>query len=277
MIFKKSKPITPSRRFMVNLDYKKLLTTNKPFKPLLFSTLKGAAGRNNDGRITCRHKGGGHTRKYRLIDFKRDKDNIPCVVETIEYDPNRSSFISLVKYEDGERRYILTPHSIEIGQVLVSGDQTAYHIGNCMKLKYIPNSTQVHLIEMNVGQGGLLCRTAGGFARIFDQTGNYTLVKMPSGEIRKILSECRATIGRLSNDKHNLCVLGKAGASRWRGIRPTVRGVAMNPIDHPHGGGEGKGKNHHPVSPWGQLSKGKKTRHNKRTDTMIIMKRKGSR
>lgn len=274
MIFKKTRPTTPSQRHITTLNYKSLLTNNKPFKPLLVSSLQRAKGRNFQGRITMWHRGGGHKKLYRVIDFKRNQDLYKCKVETIEYDPNRSCFISLVLYDNGQRKYIISPHNIKVGDVLRSGDSVPHTIGNSMPINKIIVGTPIHLIEMRPGQGGVLVRSAGGYATVYNHQAKYTLVKLRSGEIRKILPSCRATIGQISNISHHLRNLGKAGASRWRGTRPTVRGVAMNSVDHPHGGGEAKGKNHHPQDAWGNLSKGKKTRNNKRTDQFIVSRRR---
>jgi large subunit ribosomal protein L2 len=246
---------------------------NKPFSPLL-SVSKRKGGRNNQGRITVRHQGGGHKRKYRIIDFKRDKENIKGRVERIEYDPNRSAQIALVLYQDGERRYILAPHELKVGSEIMSGEHASIATGNCLRIKSIPTSTLIHAIELKPGKGAQLARSAGAFVRLIARESGYATIQLRSGEIRKIPVECKASIGVVSNPDHALRKLRKAGSSRWRGIRPTVRGVAMNPVDHPHGGGEGKTSGgRHPVTPWGVKTKGFKTRNNKRTDAMIIKHR----
>ena len=269
---KSFKPITPGRRFMTVSDFSDI-TTNKPYKPLLVP-LKKTGGRNNYGRITVRHKGGGHKRKYRIIDFKRDKIDIPAKVLTIEYDPNRSARIALVAYADGEKRYILAPNGLKVGDTIISSEKADVKIGNTMPLKNIPVGTIIHNVELHIGKGGQIARSAGAYAQIAGKEGNYALLKLPSGELRKVHINCKATIGQVSNLDHENIVIGKAGRSRWLGIRPTVRGVAMNPVDHPHGGGEGRQKGYpYPMSPWGKNSKGKKTRHNKRTDKFIVKRR----
>lgn len=246
---------------------------NKPFSPLLkVSRRKG--GRNNQGRITVRHQGGGHKRKYRIIDFKRDKENIKGRVERIEYDPNRSAQIALVLYPDGERRYILAPHELKVGSEIMSGERASIATGNCLRIRSIPTSTLIHAIELKPGKGAQLARSAGSFVRLIARESGYATIQLRSGEIRKVSVECKASIGVVSNPDHALRKLHKAGSSRWRGIRPTVRGVAMNPVDHPHGGGEGKTSGgRHPVTPWGVKTKGFKTRNNKRSDAMIIKHR----
>jgi large subunit ribosomal protein L2 len=233
-------------------------------------------GRNNQGRITTRHQGGGHKRHYRLVDFKRDKDGVAGRVERLEYDPNRSAHLALVLYKDGERRYILAPKRLKIGDPIQSGSDAPIKPGNSLPLKNIPVGTQVHCIELKPGKGGQLARSAGASVQIVAREGAYVTVRLRSGEMRRVHVNCRATIGEIGNDEHNLRKIGKAGAQRWRGIRPTVRGVAMNPVDHPHGGGEGKSGqgNPHPVSPWGVPTKGYKTRRNKRTRAMIVRGRK---
>jgi large subunit ribosomal protein L2 len=228
-------------------------------------------GRNNFGRITVRHQGGGHKQHYRIIDFKRDKDNIPGKVERIEYDPNRSAHIALILYADGERRYIIAPNGIKAGDTVISGNQSPIKVGNCMPLRNVPMGSLVHCVELKPGKGAQLARSAGASVQMVAREGQYVTVRLRSGELRKVLNDCRATIGEVGNIEHNLVSLGKAGASRWRGIRPTVRGTAMNPVDHPHGGGEGRSKGgRHPVTPWGFPTKGGKTRHNKRTNNMIV-------
>ena len=267
----KAKPTSPGRRFVVSV--KRDLYKGKPYKPLTEKKSKNG-GRNNLGRITTRHKGGGQKHHYRIIDFKRSKFGITGTVERIEYDPNRSAFIALIKYEDGDRSYIIAPSKITVGSKVLSAEQTEISPGNSMKMSNIPLGTNVHCVEMKPGKGGQIARSAGSSARIVAKEGIYTTLRLQSGEMRKILSECRATIGVVSNSENNLRSFGKAGAKRWKGIRPTVRGVAMNPIDHPHGGGEGRTSGgRHPSSPWGMPTKGFKTRKNTRSDNLIIRRR----
>ena len=272
----KCKPTSPGRRFVikvVNHDLHK----GEPYAPLVASKSK-SGGRNNLGRITTRHVGGGHKQKYRIIDFLRNKDGIPAKVERLEYDPNRTAHIALLLYADGERRYIIAPGKVAAGDQLVSGDQAPIKPGNCLPLRSIPLGSTVHCVEMKPGKGAQIARSAGGSAQLVAREGNYATLRLRSGEMRKILSECRATLGEVSNSEHSLRSLGKAGAVRWRGVRPTVRGVAMNPVDHPHGGGEGRSSGgRHPGSPWGQPTKGYKTRTNKRTTKMIVRRRNASR
>jgi len=272
MAILKSKPTSPGRRFVVNIKTENL-HKGEPYKPLV-TGLKKSGGRNCYGRITTRHQGGGHKRLYRIIDFKRDKNDIEGKVERIEYDPNRSSHIALVLYQDGERRYIIAPRKLSVGDSIVSGDKTPFSIGNSMSLLNIPIGTFVHCIEMRPGKGAQLARSAGASAQLLAKEGNYATLRLKSGEVRKILTSCRATIGEVGHTEHNLRKLGKAGAKRWRGIRPSVRGVAMNPVDHPHGGGEGKTSGgRDPVSPWGLPTKGYKTRTNRTTDKFIVRRR----
>ena len=272
----KSKPTSPGRRFRVKIKDESLYK-GKPY-PGLTQKSKKSGGRNNQGRITTRHIGGGHKRKYRIIDFKRDKDNINAKVERLEYDPNRNANIALLLYSDGERRYIIAPKSLKTGDSVISGEDSAISVGNSLPLKNIPVGTQVHCIEMKPGKGAQIARSAGTVAQIAALEGEYATLKLKSGEMRKINSNCRATIGEVGNSEYNLQSYGKAGAKRWLGIRPTVRGVAMNPIDHPHGGGEGKTSGgRDPVSPWGTPTKGYKTRSNKRTSSMIIRRRASKR
>ena len=269
----KAKPTSAGRRFKVSVKTPGL-HKGKPHEALVDSKSR-KGGRNNNGRITVRRIGGGHKQRYRIIDFKRDKDGVPGVVERLEYDPNRSAHIALVKYADGERRYILAPRGVEAGSPILSGDEAPIKPGNALALKNIPVGTVIHNIEMKPGKGGQLVRSAGGGAKLAAREGGYATIRLRSGEMRKIFSECRATIGEVGHGEHNLRKLGKAGAKRWRGKRPTVRGVAMNPVDHPHGGGEGKTSGgRHPVTPWGVPTKGYKTRKNKRTDAMIVRHRK---
>jgi len=272
MAILKSKPTSPGRRFVVNVKTENL-HKGEPYKPLV-TGLKKSGGRNSYGRITTRHQGGGHKKLYRIIDFKRDKNDIEGKVERIEYDPNRSSHIALVLYKDGERRYIVAPRKLSVGDSIISGDKTPLSIGNSMSLLNIPVGTFVHCIEMRPGKGAQLARSAGASAQLLAKEGNYALLRLRSGEVRKILISCRATIGEVGHIEHNLRKLGKAGARRWRGIRPSVRGVAMNPVDHPHGGGEGKTSGgRDPVSPWGLPTKGFKTRTNRTTDKFIVRRR----
>ncbi|MEE8093034.1 MAG: 50S ribosomal protein L2 [Gammaproteobacteria bacterium] len=273
MAVRKSRPISPGRRFVVRA-VRDDLHKGKPHMPLL-SPMSKTGGRNNDGRITTRHKGGGHKRHYRIVDFKRDKDGIAGRVERIEYDPNRSAHLALVLYADGERRYILAPRRCKAGDPILSGSDAPIKSGNALPLKNIPVGTLVHCVEMKPGKGGQLARSAGGSVQIVAREGRYTTLRLRSGEMRRIHVDCRATVGEVGNYEHNLSKLGKAGAKRWRGIRPTVRGVAMNPVDHPHGGGEGRSSGgRHPVTPWGVPTKGYKTRNNKRTSGMIVRSRK---
>lgn len=267
------RPTTSSLRHRTGLTYEEL-TTSHPYKPLL-QPLKKSGGRNSRGRISIRFRGGGHKRSYRIIDFKRDKIDIPGEVETIEYDPNRSAFISLIKYKDGERRYIVTPYNLAVGQIIVSSDKQVDILpGNAMPLRFIPLGTVVHNLELKKGKGGQIAKAAGTSAQILAKEGNYVQIRMPSSEIRKIHLDCRATVGDVSNPDHQNVSIGKAGRMRWKGRRPHVRGTAMNPIDHPHGGGEGKAKGgRNPVSPTGQPTKGFKTRKNKRTQKFIVRRR----
>ncbi|SBT82109.1 50S ribosomal protein L2 [secondary endosymbiont of Trabutina mannipara] len=267
----KCKPTSPGRRHVV-----KIINSNihkgKPYNKLL-KPLNKSGGRNNNGRITMRHIGGGHKKKYRIIDFKRNKDDIPAIIERFEYDPNRSANITLVMYKDGERRYIIAPKGLKVGDQIESGVDVAIKIGNALPMRKIPIGSIIHNVEMKPGKGGQLARSAGSYIQIVSRDSAYVTLRLRSGEIRKINSECRATLGEVDNAEHMLCILGKAGAKRWRGIRSTVRGTAMNPVDHPHGGGEGRNFGKHPVSPWGLQTKGKKTRSNKRTDKFIVCRR----
>ena len=273
MSLHKSKPTSAGRRFQVAVRTPGL-HKGKPHEALVDKKSK-SGGRNNNGRITVRHHGGGHKQRYRIIDFKRNKDGVPGVVERLEYDPNRSAHIALIKYADGERSYILAPRGIAEGSPVSSGDEAPIKPGNALPLKNIPVGTLIHNIEMKPGKGGQLIRSAGGSAQLAAREGVYATIRLRSGEMRKIHADCRATVGEVGHGEHNLRKLGKAGATRWRGVRPTVRGVAMNPVDHPHGGGEGRTSGgRHPVSPWGVPTKGYKTRSNKRTDNMIVRRRK---
>jgi large subunit ribosomal protein L2 len=273
MGIKTYRPTTSSLRQKTGLTFEEL-TTKRPHKPLLQSLSK-SGGRNSQGRISIRHRGGGHRRLYRIIDFKRDKIDIQGIVETIEYDPNRSAFISLIKYRDGEKRYILSPLSLTVGQTVISSDKQVDILpGNALPLRLIPMGTFVHNIELRINKGGQLARSAGTGAQVLAKEGKYAQVRMPSSEIRKIHLNCRATVGQMGNLDHQNVSIGKAGRNRWKGKRPHVRGTAMNPVDHPHGGGEGKSKGgRHPVSPTGQPTKGYKTRRNKRTESFIIRRR----
>lgn len=273
MGIKTFKPTTSSLRQKTGLTFEEL-TASLPYKPLI-RPLSKSGGRNSKGHISIRHRGGGHKRLYRIIDFKRDKIGVPGVAETIEYDPNRSAFISLVKYKDGERRYILTPSDLKIGQnVISSAKQVDILPGNAMPLRFIPPGTVIHNIELRKNKGGQLAKSAGSGAQILAKEGGYAQVRLPSSEIRKIHLDCRATIGQVSNLDHKNISIGKAGRNRWKGRRPHVRGTAMNPIDHPHGGGEGKAKGgRNPVSPTGKPTKGYKTRRNKRTQQFIVRRR----
>jgi len=265
----KCKPTSPGRRFVIKIVNPEL-HKGEPYAPLLASKSK-TGGRNNAGRITRRHAGGGHKQKYRIIDFRRDKDGIAATVERLEYDPNRTANIALLLYADGERRYIIAPAKISAGDSLISGNEAPIKTGNCLPLRNIPLGSTVHCVELKPGKGAQIARSAGGSAQLVAREGAYATLRLRSGEMRKVLADCRATLGEVSNSEHSLRSLGKAGATRWRGIRPTVRGVVMNPVDHPHGGGEGRTSGgRHPVSPWGFPTKGAKTRSNKRTDKMIV-------
>ena len=268
----KSKPTSPGRRFVVkvvNPDLHK----GAPHKPLLAKKSK-TGGRNNAGRITTRHRGGGHKQHYRIVDFKRNKDGIPATVERLEYDPNRTAHLALVLYADGSRSYIIAPKGVKAGDEVISGEAAPIKPGNTLPLRNMPVGSLIHCVELKPGKGAQMVRSAGGSCQLIARDGAYVSLRLRSGEMRKVLSECRATLGEVSNSEHNLRSLGKAGASRWRGIRPTVRGVAMNPVDHPHGGGEGKTSGgRHPVSPWGMPTKGYKTRKNKRTNDLIVRRR----
>lgn len=273
MGIKTYRPITPGLRHRTGNRYEEL-SGDRPYKPLLVSIPK-SGGRDNRGHLSMRHRGGGHKRLYRVIDFKRDKIGIPGVVETVEYDPNRSSFISLVKYRDGERRYILYPNGLQVGQEILSTDKQADILpGNAMPLRFIPMGTVIHNIELRKDKGGQVAKSAGAGAQILAKEGDYAQVRLPSSEIRKVHLDCRATVGQIGNLDHGNIKIGKAGRNRWKGIRPHVRGTAMNPIDHPHGGGEGRSKGgRHPVSPTGIPTKGFKTRRNKRTQSFIVRRR----
>ena len=273
MALAKQKPVTPGRRGMVKVVTPDL-HKGKPYGPLL-EAKKAISGRNNEGHITVRHRGGGHKRHYRVIDFKRNKDGVPALVKHIEYDPNRSAHIALLVYRDGEYRYIISPRGVKAGDSVMSGVGAPYNNGNCLPLRNIPVGTIVHCVELKPGKGAQLARSAGASIQFIGKEGQYAQLRLRSGEMRKVLLDCRATIGQVGNSEHSLRKLGKAGAKRWRGIRPTVRGVAMNPVDHPHGGGEGRTSGgRHPVSPTGVPTKGYRTRSNKRTSSLIIRRRK---
>lgn len=268
----KAKPTSPGRRFQVRVVNKEL-HKGSPWKALVEAQHK-SGGRNNQGRITTRHVGGGHKHHYRIIDFKRQKDDVPAVVERLEYDPNRTANIALLKYADGERRYMIAPKGVSAGDAIVSGRNVTIAKGNCLPMRNIPVGTVIHCIELKAGKGAQMARSAGTSAQIVAREGRHVTLRLRSGEMRKVLADCRATIGEVSNSEHGLVKLGKAGAKRHRGVRPTVRGVAMNPVDHPHGGGEGRTSGgRHPVSPWGMPTKGFKTRKNKRTDKLIVRRR----
>ena len=273
MAVKSHKPTSPGRRFQKYTTFDQI-TRERPEKGLVRS-LKKTGGRNAFGRMTIRHRGGGHKRRYRQIDFKRDKDGIPARVAAIEYDPNRSANIALLHYMDGEKRYILAPQGLQVGDRVISGPVAEIRTGNAILLRNIPLGTQIHNIELNVGHGGQMVRGAGGYAQLMAKEGKYAQVKLPSGEVRLIPLDCKATIGQVGNLEHETISLGKAGRSRWKGRRPRVRGVAMNPVDHPHGGGEGKSSGgRHPVTPWGVPTKGYKTRRKRASDKLILKKRK---
>ncbi len=271
----KLKPTSPGNRWTVKVKRDELYKGD-PFKPLTAKKTK-TGGRNNAGRITTRHIGGGHKQKYRIIDFKRDKDSIPATVERIEYDPNRTAHLALLKYSDGERRYILASKGLVAGAQVLSGSESPIKPGNCLPLHNIPLGTVIHCIEMKPNKGAQIARSAGSAVQLLAKDSLYATLRLRSGEMRKIHLDCKATIGEVGNSEHNLSTIGKAGAARWRGVRPTVRGVAMNPVDHPHGGGEGRTSGgRHPVSPWGQPTKGYKTRKNKSTNRLIVRGRKRS-
>ncbi|MCK5916056.1 MAG: 50S ribosomal protein L2 [Deltaproteobacteria bacterium] len=273
MVLKKYNPTSPGRRFQTSSSFDEI-TTDRPEKSLL-APLNKKAGRNNTGSIMVRHRGGGSRRKYRIIDFKRDKFDMSAQVMTVEYDPNRSARIALLQYADGEKRYILAPLEIKVGDKLESGDNVDIKPGNCLPLKNMPLGSIIHNVEMKIGKGAQLARSAGCYAQLMAKDGSRVQIKMPSGEVRYIHELCRATLGQISNNEHDNISIGKAGRNRWLGLRPKVRGVAMNPVDHPHGGGEGKSSGgRHPVTPWGVPTKGHKTRNNKSTDRDIVKRRK---
>jgi large subunit ribosomal protein L2 len=266
------KPTSPGRRFMTGLDFQEV-TRDTPEKSLLRPIGK-SGGRNNNGRITSRHRGGGHKRRYRLVDFRRTKEGIPARVASIEYDPNRSARLALLVYADGEKRYIVAPEGLLVGTQVLAGAEADIKPGNSLQLMSIPVGTVVHSIELKPGAGAKMVRSAGCGAQLVAKEGNYALLRLPSGELRNVRKECRATIGTVGNAQHENITVGKAGRSRWKGIRPRVRGMAMNPVDHPHGGGEGRAKGNHPQTPWGKPTKGARTRSNQQTDKYIVARRK---
>ena len=274
MAIKTYKPVTNGRRNMTSLTYEEI-TTNKPEKSLVAKKSKNG-GRNNQGVITTRHHGGGHKQKYRIIDFKRNKDNVPGKVATIEYDPNRSANIALINYADGEKRYILAPKGLEVGMEIISGENADIKVGNALPMGNMPEGTVIHNIEMQPGKGGQIARSAGVSAQILGKEDKYVIVRLASGEVRKLLSVCRATVGVVGNEDHGLVNYGKAGRMRWKGVRPTVRGSVMNPNDHPHGGGEGRTSigRKAPMTPWGKKAMGVKTRKNKKASTKLIVRRR---
>lgn len=279
-MLRKYRPKTPGTRQLI-LPINETLTrtkaglraTVKPTKSLMLPK-KRTNGRNNNGHITCRHKGGGHKRHFRIVDFKRDKENIPARVASIEYDPNRSAYIALLNYADGEKRYILAPQGLKDGDIVQTSDEPPFNVGCCMKLKYMPLGSTIHAIEMIPGRGAKLVRSAGLSAQLMARSGGYATLRMPSGEVRMVSENCRATFGMVSNSEHNLRVEGKAGRMRWKGIRPTVRGTAMNPVDHPHGGGEGKHKGNIPQTPWALYTRGLRTRSQKKSRKFIVKDRR---
>lgn len=268
------RPVTPGQRKLVLPVMTELAPGEKSAPKSLLQPKIRTNGRNHSGHITCRHKGGGHKQMYRVIDFKRDKENVPGTIASVEYDPNRSALIALIHYHDGEKRYILAPQGIKLGDVVSTSDEPPFQIGCCMRLKFMPLGSVIHNVELQPGKGAKLVRSAGLSAQLLARSNGYATVRMPSGEVRLINENCRATFGAVSNSEHNLRVIGKAGRSRWLGIRPTVRGVAMNPVDHPHGGGEGRSKGNHPQTPWAQFTKGFRTRSNKKTRKWIVKERR---
>jgi large subunit ribosomal protein L2 len=272
MAIKLYKPTSPGRRFRTGFDFAEI-TRDTPERSLL-EPIRKSGGRNNAGRMTLRHRGGGHKRRYRVIDFKRDKEQVPAKVASVEYDPNRSARLALLHYKDGEKRYILAPVGLRVGDEVMAGPDADIRPGNCLQLRSIPLGTMVHNIELRPGKGGQMVRSAGAAAQLMAKEGEHALIKLPSGEQRLVRAECRATVGQIGNLDHENISIGKAGRTRWLGRRSRVRGIAMNPVDHPHGGGEGRSKGNHPQTPWGMPSRGYKTRHNKRTTRFIIMKRK---
>ncbi len=272
MAVRKFKPISPGTRFRVGNTYDEV-TTNKPEKSLL-EPIKKSGGRNGSGRTTVPHRGGGHKKRYRVIDWKRDKENVAGKVLSIEYDPNRTAFIALIEYSDGEKRYIIAPHGLKVDATVLSGSQATPDLGHAMFLKDVPLGSMIHNVELRPGQGGSIVRSAGSSATMMGREAQYAVIKLPSGEVRRVLLTCKATIGSVSNPDHALTVFGKAGAKRWTGRRPRVRGVAMNPVDHPMGGGEGKASGGHPTSRTGIMAKGQKTRNPRKSSKLIISRRK---
>jgi len=272
MGIKKFKPTSPGRRFQTGLDFEEV-TRAQPEKSLL-KPIKKSGGRNANGRITSRHRGGGHKRRFRLIDFRRRKDGVPGKVVSIEYDPNRSARIALVSYADGDKRYIIAPEGVRVGTIIETGETADIKPGSSMQLAKVPVGAQVHAIEMKAGGGAKMVRSAGTSAQLVAKDGDYALLRLPSGELRNIRKECLATVGVVGNAQHENVTLGKAGRSRWLGRRPSVRGIAMNPVDHPHGGGEGRSKGNHPTTPWGKPTKGYRTRRNKQSTKYIVARRK---
>jgi len=266
------KPTSPGRRFQTGLDFEEV-TRSAPEKSLV-EPIKKSGGRNTNGRITSRHRGGGHKRRYRVIDFRRTKDVIPGRVDSIEYDPNRSARIALLVYADGEKRYIVAPQGSKIGDSITSGPESDIKPGNTLPLERIPVGTTVHAIELKPGAGGKIVRSAGCGAQLVAKEGEFALLRLPSGELRNVRKDCRATVGQVGNSQHEKASIGKAGRSRWKGVRPQTRGIAMNPVDHPHGGGEGRAKGNQPQTPWGKPTKGARTRSNPRTDKYIVARRK---
>ncbi|TXD35411.1 50S ribosomal protein L2 [Lujinxingia vulgaris] len=274
MAMKEFNPTSPGRRFLRLPDSKEVITKSKPEKALT-EKITRSGGRNQSGHMTVRHRGGGHKRRYRQVDFKRTKTGVPAKVAAIEYDPNRTAYLALLHYADGEKAYIIAPQKLAVGDTVVSSAHADIKPGNSLRLRYIPTGTVIHNVELRPGKGGQMARSAGTWAQLMAKEGKYALLRLPSGEIRQVLMTCRATVGAVSNREHENTSLGKAGRTRWKGFRPSVRGVAMNPVDHPHGGGEGRTSGgRHPVTPWGQKTKGKKTRSNKRTDKFIVKRRK---
>jgi large subunit ribosomal protein L2 len=271
---KKFRPTTPGQRKLVLPTMLELSPSDKKLPKSLLEKKRRTNGRNHSGHITCRHKGGAHKKKYRLIDFKRDKENVPGKVASVEYDPNRSALIALINYQDGEKRLILAPQGIKVGDVVQTSDQPPYKVGYCMKMKFMPIGSIIHAVELHPGRGAQLIRSAGLSAQLMAKSNGQVTVKLPSGEVRMINDSCRATFGAVSNSEHNLRVIGKAGRSRWLGIRPTVRGSAMNAVDHPMGGGEGRSKGNHPQTPWAQFTKGYRTRSQKKNRKWIVKERK---
>lgn len=273
MAIVKTNPTSPGRRFVVKVVPADL-HKGSPFAPLVEKKSK-TGGRNNKGRISVRHRGGGHKQRYRVIDFKRRKVDVPAIVERLEYDPNRSAHLALLKYADGDWAYMIAPKGLKAGDSVIASETAPISVGNCMPLRNMPVGTEVHCIELRPGKGAQIARAAGASVQLVAREGNYATLRLRSGEMRRVHSDCRAVVGSVGNGEHSLRKLGKAGATRWRGVRPTVRGVVMNPVDHPHGGGEGRTSGgRHPVSPWGMPTKGHKTRHNKRTDGMILRRRR---